>query len=533
MGILPLVVQGQQNEVNPSSSKFFILFKKNAKDKDISMAMEDLNAIELWQHEPTGVRLWEVQNQDNSDVDGEVTDLDERLARSRRKTRIDQVVLDGEFQIETSVDARLVRSRRKTQIDDFAEAMFGGHNLDWMQSIDLSSSQPIRVAILDSGVSGAVIGQAYGYGHIFEYSGYDYVNNDLDPNDEHGHGTKIAGLMLGVLDELGATANVTFDIRKTHDKNGLGSISNVVTAIIDAVDAGADVINMSFSYYEDKLKQELKKTKEFNPLNIAIEYAAQHGVLVVAAAGNESSNIDSDKSKPVPAALPNENLIAVASNDIDGQLSAFSNYGLQNTDVSILGEEISGYNLLGDEVFTSGSSFSTAIVSAFAAILGVTQPSFDAYAIKCQLMETSPTTDALKSKVGAGGMIDINQALSTPFSAHCGTSSSLGLSETTGAWEATTQFNHDLNQPAALKTMLLYPNPAQHSLQVNLDAFSNQQVQVAIFDTAGKLIFQQSTHSQETNDLSIDIRHWHSGLYTVTIKSENNTPISKKVVITK
>ena len=197
----------------------------------------------------------------------------------------------------------------------------------------------------------------------------------------------IFGIIYDILSYNGYPTNISFDIRKTHDEEGLGNISDIVFATIDAVDAGANIINMSFSYYEILTEEEL------NPLQLAIDYAQSKGVLVVCSAGNDNINIDNQDLVPVPSALPNSNIISVGSNTYYESLSPFSNYGPISVDVSILGESIPGPSLTGSVEYYSGTSFSTAIVSAISAIVGSRQESFNGCEVKCRLI-SHPLNDS-------------------------------------------------------------------------------------------------------------------------------------------
>ena len=138
--------------------------------------------------------------------------------------------------------------------------------------------------------------------------GIDLVGGDLVPNDEGdgidnngnglvdegvGHGTFIAGLIL-----LVAPDAKLLPIR-AQDSDGGGWSFIVAEAIYRAVDAGADVINLSLSI-----------PKKSMVLGDAIEYAASAGVVVVAAVGN-----DAQKLRLYPAAL--KGVIGVAAVDSD------------------------------------------------------------------------------------------------------------------------------------------------------------------------------------------------------------------------
>src|ERR1700755_548391 len=103
---------------------------------------------------------------------------------------------------------------------------------------------------------------------------------------------------------------------KVLDDNGAGTTGSLAEGIRYAAANGARIINLSL-------------TSQVNDARVeeAVQAAAAANVLVVAAAGNESRDIDTQPA--YPAALPAPNLLAVASTDpADGRnMSEFSNFG--------------------------------------------------------------------------------------------------------------------------------------------------------------------------------------------------------------
>lgn len=365
-------------------NQYFVKLCHGVSPQETQNLLAELNSVELWRNDELGLRLWAVKNLPYICSDGKVTDINKHLARSKKKTTIDEVTLDMTFGLETTAQ----------------EQSLSFYDANALQG-ELGQN-PVKIAILDSGVSDPALGNYFGN---ITYTGYDYVDDDFTPEDQNGHGTHIFGVIYDILSYYGTPENVSFDIRRTHDANGLGNISDLVFATIDAADAGANIINMSFSYY-DILDQE-----ELNPMQLAIEYAEKKGALVVASAGNKNNNNDVLEAVPIPASLPNDNIIAVGSNDSYNLPSNFSNYGENSVDVSVIGESVPGPSLLGQEQYFSGTSFSTAIVSALSAILGSRQEEFNGCEIKCRLINTSNEVQGLSGLNQAGGVVDFQKAL--------------------------------------------------------------------------------------------------------------------------
>lgn len=392
--IQPLYAQDASGDQEAHPNRYFVELCQGVNEASVKALLSELNSVELWKNDDIGLRLWSVKSFPyaciNGDDEDEITDIGEHVKRAKKKSDVQDVELD--------------------RIQAVAAPINDG--LGYFNSLDFSAdpgANPVMISILDSGISdlsGANTGE-YNFA-LTTYTGYDYVDDDVDPDDQNGHGSHIAGLIHHIVSQKGDASNIFFDIRKTHDQFGQGSMSNLVAATVDAVEAGADIINMSFSYYD------LAVDTAFNPLELAIEYAESRGVLIVASAGNSGSDSDANELKPLPASLLYDNIISVASNDGADQLSAFSNFGGQSVDLSILGENIPGPGLNGNLEYSSGTSFSTAIVTALAAVLGTRQEQFNFCEIKCLLTATSRAVPTFAGLNQAGGIIDFQSALTNP-----------------------------------------------------------------------------------------------------------------------
>jgi thermitase len=170
---------------------------------------------------------------------------------------------------------------------------------------------------------------------------------------DRGHGTHIAGVIAGAADNasnVGLAYHCSLLDVKVAENDGTTNAKKVAQGIIWAVDHGANIINISIVI-----------GKPYSLLEYAVDYAWNHGCLIVAAAGN------SDSTKPVyPAAYPH--VIGVSATDKNDNLAKWSNRGDW---VSIAAPGVDIYSTLpGDEFgYKSGTSFSTALVSGEAALL--------------------------------------------------------------------------------------------------------------------------------------------------------------------
>jgi subtilisin family serine protease len=179
--------------------------------------------------------------------------------------------------------------------------------------------------------------------------GYDFVDDDPDPDDYNFHGAHVAGTAAAVADNhlgiAGVAPGAEIMAVRVLDGDGRGSTADIVAGIDYAADHGADVINMSLGGPADKEDQAMSE---------AIEAADAADVVVVAAAGNEAAN--NDVEPHTPCALPNPNLICVAALDRkSGTLASFSSYGAKSVDIAAPGTSIlSAKTHYGAPVFSDG-----------------------------------------------------------------------------------------------------------------------------------------------------------------------------------
>lgn len=223
-----------------------------------------------------------------------------------------------------------------------------------------------------------------------------YGNNDVMANTPF-HGTHVSGIIGAVRNNGKGVDGIADNVRimavravpdgDEHDKD-------VALAIRYAVDNGAKVINMSFG-------------KSFSPekswVDEAVKYAESKGVLLVHAAGNDASNVDSVDNFPNPIFKGNNqkagNWITVgASGDpkIGGIVAPFSNYGKDEVDVFAPGMKIystiPGGNTYGD---AQGTSMASPVVAGVAAFLLEYYPTLTPQQVK-QVIENSTTKISTK-----------------------------------------------------------------------------------------------------------------------------------------
>ncbi|MBW2311057.1 MAG: S8 family serine peptidase [Deltaproteobacteria bacterium] len=237
-----------------------------------------------------------------------------------------------------------------------SEETFGGTedaDIDAPEAWDITTgSQDVIVAVLDSGVyishpemnaniwvnsseqNGTNEVDDDDNGYVDDIYGWDFWDNDATPVDYNNHGTHIAGIIAALGDNNAGITGVNWQAKIMALRIGglVGTIGEAAEAIIYAVDNGAHIINASWG------GSEFSQT-EYD----AIEYADDHGVLVVAAAGNGGDDLigdDNDETPEYPASYNLLNIISVAATDQNDVLAEFSNYGATSVHIAAPGVNI-------------------------------------------------------------------------------------------------------------------------------------------------------------------------------------------------
>lgn len=194
---------------------------------------------------------------------------------------------------------------------------------------------------------------------------WNFVNNTANVQDDNGHGSFVAGEMIA--DDVGngivgAAHGAELMVLKALNARGSGSPNTVATAIIYAVDHGANVISMS-----------LGGVVAMPSILTALQYAQAHNVFASIAAGNGGLN---SPINPAAYAKTLDTVVAVGSsaNNVGSSLtfSTFSDKTGSNTPydyVTASGTNITGYNQYGEIVKMSGTSMATPYVASAMAIL--------------------------------------------------------------------------------------------------------------------------------------------------------------------
>ena len=229
----------------------------------------------------------------------------------------------------------------------------------WQQTVGVLGLWPIgvgrgiKVAVIDSGVS---LTHPDLVGNL-DADGYDFGDNDSNPDDLLGHGTAVAGIIAASANNGVGVAGIApgarlLPLKVSEASTDLFTHETVAQAVDYAVTKGVRVINLSLTF-----------SAPTERLRLSIQDALDRGVAVIVATGNGSGPV------PFPANMPG--VIAVAATDRQGMLSASANRGPEVA-IAAPGEDIISTARGGGYAARSGTSFAAPMVAgAMAALMSI------------------------------------------------------------------------------------------------------------------------------------------------------------------
>lgn len=205
-------------------------------------------------------------------------------------------------------------------------------------------------------------------GFVDDVRGWDFRDNDADPNDETGsanpgHGTHCSGIVGAVgnngIGISGISPSVSIMPVRFLGADGSGDLMTAAKAIDYANNNGAQVISASWGAAVPR--------DQVTPILEAIERANQKGIVFVVAAANDGKSNDITEVYPANAGLTN--VISVAASDPDDKKPQWSNFGKHKVDLAAPGLNILS-TLPGNKYGNlSGTSMATPLVSGMVALM--------------------------------------------------------------------------------------------------------------------------------------------------------------------
>ena len=343
--------------------------------------------------------------------------------------------------------------------------------------------------------------------YIDDTNGWDFVNNDNDPTDDHGHGTNVTGIALASgnndIGYAGVNWNSKIMICKILDNNNSGYYSWWAEAIYYAVDNGASVINMSAG-----------GNGSSTLLENAISYAYNNNVPVVVSTGNQNSVIQ------YPARYTNAFAIGSTNSDDTRSVPFFwdttsgSNYGPE-LDFVAPGNFIYGLSYSSNTNYNSywgGTSQAAPLVTGLISLLLSVDSSLTITEIRT-ILEQSSEDQVGNSDDTSGwdqyyghGRINAFQAL---------TNNTLSVSN----FENTNKY------------LLVYPNPTTSGSNLKILNLINGENVITIYNMIGQYVYNTKS-STTNNSTTIYLPELNTGTYILKINNNSkNISTIKKLII--
>lgn len=232
------------------------------------------------------------------------------------------------------------------------------------------------------------------------------------------HGTMVAGLIGARGDNNRDGVGVNWRVRlmniKMIDNTGAGTLNELPRAIRYAVDNGADIINIS-----------MVSGDHDSEIDKAVQYAYKRGVIMVAAAGNNSNNLNLFPSYPICSDVDSgtESVWGVSAVTEEHRVTRFSNVGSNCINITAPGQNISSTirfsptNAL-NKSYTggwSGTSFAAPLVAGAAALIKSMHPSWgpnEIFDILLRTVQHTPGQDeVVYANLFGAGLLRLDKAV--------------------------------------------------------------------------------------------------------------------------
>lgn len=255
-------------------------------------------------------------------------------------------------------------------------------------------------------------------GYVDDYMGWNWIDDNNNPADDHGHGTNVAGIIGAIANNgkgyAGGNWNSKIMVLKVLDSNNSGTYADMASSMYYAVDNGSKIMNMSIS-----------GSSQSQILYDAVEYMYDHGAMLVTCMHNGNTDV---LQYPAKYSLDFDNVISVGSTDADDSRSqpffwdpnSGSNYG---THINLVapGNYIYGLGLSNNSSYNwyyGGTSQATPLVAAIASLIWAINPELTPGEIRDILQNTAddqvgnPAEDTPGFDIYYGwGRVNAHQAL--------------------------------------------------------------------------------------------------------------------------
>jgi serine protease AprX len=336
-------------------------------------------------------------------------------------------------------------------------------------------------------------------------STWDFVDGDASIEYVHDHGTYVLSTMAGWMPDslIGTAYGANFHLLRTEDVVSEHVIEedNWIAAAEYADSAGVYIMNTSLSYaqFDDSLASHTYADMDGNTtrITIAADLAAARGMLLVNSAGNSGSSAWHFIAAPADA----DSVLTVGAINAERQHVSFSSFGPTadgrvKPDVMAVG--LDAVICQHDSTIRTGNgtSFSSPILCGLVACLWQAHPDKSNHEIMAAVRKSSSLYVTPNDSMGYGipDFWVAHQMLS---------SNPLLIDETINA--------------------RVWPNPFSNQLTISLDAAENKNLDLQIFDSLGKLVYELEQYLVSDEHVLIrldrELSGLSAGLYTLRLSS--------------
>lgn len=266
-----------------------------------------------------------------------------------------------------------------------------------------SKKKDIVVAVIDTGIQ---FDHPFLKDNLFvpkvavdkKHYGIDFSEDtvNLTPNDTHGHGTHVSGIIKSIFPEVKILPLKYYNPKASGSQN----VQATIKALKYAVDQKVDIIN-----YSSGGAVASSEEKEI------LREAQRKGILVITAAGNERSDIDKKKNEYFPASYNLANIISVSAHNQYNEIIDSSNWGQNSVSIAAPGKRIKSSIPGARAGYMTGTSQATAFVTGVAALIKAGYPKLNFLQIKNIILSSAKKLPSLKGKVQSNGKLDAANAL--------------------------------------------------------------------------------------------------------------------------
>jgi subtilisin len=270
----------------------------------------------------------------------------------------------------------------------------------------------IKVAVIDTGID-------YNHPELSEAyaGGYDFVNDDLDPMDDNGHGTHVAGTIAAALNGIGVAGvapGVELYALKVLDSTGSGNLYDIIEALDWACGNNPQnvVIQISNNSYGSLVDDPLGLLQLAFDISYDNDYGEEWDLLHVAAAGNSgTANVTADNVQ-YPAKY--DSVIAVAATDQGNNRASFSSTG-PAVELAAPGVNIKSTFPDNSYAWGTGTSMACPHVVGTAALIMSAYPGWTNIQVRQQLRDTANDLGINgKDNLYGYGLVDADEAVALP-----------------------------------------------------------------------------------------------------------------------